>query len=182
MFRVPKNKQGYGYKYADLSQIHTLLEENGLSYYQFIDRLEGDDYIMTVAIDAEGNESAPIRGCRVVQATLSGKSNPAQEQGSALTYARRYSLLMAFGLATDDDDAECLTRKKEQPRKEQPKSNAKKISDMQFDSVTDALEEMGKTAEGICNYYRIKAIRDMNTDQYTNLMKIYNDWRDKNAS
>ena len=56
----------------------------------------------------------PVRkGCRVVNATLSGKSNPAQEHGSALTYARRYSLLMAFGLATDDDDAESLSVIKE---------------------------------------------------------------------
>ena len=64
---------------------------------------------MTVKINDKNEESKPIRGCRVVQATLSGKSNPAQEQGSALTYARRYSLLLAYGLATTDDDAQCLT-------------------------------------------------------------------------
>ena len=39
-----------------------------------------------------------LQGARIVQATLMGNNNPAQEQGSALTYARRYSLLMAFGL------------------------------------------------------------------------------------
>jgi len=38
---------------------------------------------------------------------VSGK-NPAQDYGSALTYARRYSLLLAFGLATADDDAASL--------------------------------------------------------------------------
>lgn len=176
MFRVPKNKQGYGYKYADLSQIHALLEENGLSYYQYVKCIDGNDYIMTVRIDADGNESEPIQGCRVVQATLSGKSNPAQEHGSALTYARRYSLQMAYGLATEDDDAESLTRK---PEPQKPRPRAKTISDMQFDSVTDALEAMDKTAEGICEYYGIKAIRDMDTSQYTDFMKIYNSWRAK---
>jgi hypothetical protein len=65
---------------------------------------------MTVPIIG-GEEKAPRRGCRVVQATLQGVKNPAQEQGSALTYARRYSLLMAFGLATEDDDAASLTVK-----------------------------------------------------------------------
>lgn len=107
---VTKNKEGYGYKYTDISEIHRYLEENNMSYYQYIDRIDGDDYIMTVKI-INGEEKQPIRGSRVVQATLSGIKNPAQEQGSALTYARRYSLLMAFGLATDDDDAQSLTIK-----------------------------------------------------------------------
>lgn len=106
---VNKNKEGYGYKYTDISEIHRFLEENNMSYYQYIDRIDGDDYIMTVKI-IDGKELPAIRGSRVVQATLSGIKNPAQEQGSALTYARRYSLLMAFGLATDDDDAQSLTR------------------------------------------------------------------------
>ena len=106
---VNKNKEGYGYKYTDISEIHRFLEENNMSYYQYIDRIDGDDYIMTVKI-IDGKEQPAIRGSRVVQATLSGIKNPAQEQGSALTYARRYSLLMAFGLATDDDDAQSLSR------------------------------------------------------------------------
>lgn len=106
---VSKNKQGYGYKYTDLAQIHEYLESNNMRYYQYIERIDGEDYVMTVKIVDE-KEQQPLRGCRVVNATLSGKSNPAQEQGSALTYARRYSLLMAFGLATDDDDAESLTK------------------------------------------------------------------------
>ena len=108
---VTKNKQGYGYKYTDLAQIHEYLETNNMRYIQFINRIDGDDYIFTKRyIDGKWEEEA-IQGCRVVNAVLSGKSNPAQEQGSALTYARRYSLLMAFGLATEDDDAEILTRK-----------------------------------------------------------------------
>ena len=108
---VTKNKQGYGYKYTDLAQIHEYLETNGMKYYQFIKRIETEDYVFTRRYIDGKWEDEPIQGCRVVNAVLSGKSNPAQEQGSALTYARRYSLLMAFGLATEDDDAESLTRK-----------------------------------------------------------------------
>lgn len=108
-----KNKEGYGYCYTDLAEIHRYLEANNLRYYQYIERIDNDDYIMTVpqTIQEDGEIiDLPVRkGCRVVNAILSGKSNPAQEQGSALTYARRYSLLMAFGLATEDDDAESLT-------------------------------------------------------------------------
>ena len=120
---IGKNAQGYGYKYTDLAHIHEWLESNGLSYYQYIEPIDGVDYIMTVR-KGDGYSSEPVRGCRVVQATLSGKSNAAQEQGSALTYARRYSLLMAFGLATDDDDAESLTKKKDGTNREFQKPNA----------------------------------------------------------
>ena len=106
-----KNTQGYGYKYTDISEIHRWLEENGLEYYQYVEPIDGNDYIMTVPI-VDGEVMPPRRGCRVITATLGGKTNPAQEQGSGITYARRYSLLMAFGLATSDDDAQCMTRTK----------------------------------------------------------------------
>ena len=104
-----KNTQGYGYKYTDISEIHKWLEENSIEYYQYIEPVEGNDYIYTVPI-INGEEMPPRRGCRVITASLSGKTNPAQEQGSGITYARRYSLLMAFGLATTDDDAACMTK------------------------------------------------------------------------
>lgn len=105
---IKKNAQGYGYTYTDLAEITKMLGESGIDYYQYIEPVDGVDYIMTV-ITQNGEQSEPIRGCRVVEAKLSGKSNPVQEYGAALTYCRRYSLLMAFGLATTDDDAQCLT-------------------------------------------------------------------------
>lgn len=124
---VSKNKQGYGYKYTDLAEIHDYLESIGMKYYQYIEPVGENDYIYTVPIkineDGSETEYPARRGCKVIQATLSGKSNPAQENGSAITYARRYSLLMAFGLATDDDDAQCMTKYEE--KKPQQKSQTK---------------------------------------------------------
>lgn len=61
------------------------------------------------------------------------------------------------------------------------KSEAVKISDMQYDSVVDALADMNRTEEAICAHYGIVSLREMNTDQYKNLMKIYKDWRDKSV-
>lgn len=153
---LTKNKEGYGYKYTELAEIHKYLEENGMKYYQTIETNEhnGKDYIMTYRfIDGEWETEAK-RGCQVVDATLSGIKNPAQEQGSALTYARRYSLLMAFGLATEDDDAQSLSR----PKREKPmtiaeakeftltfgKHNGKKLTEVP-QSYLDWLLENEKT-------------------------------------
>ena len=111
---LKKNKEGYGYKYTELAEIHNYLEQNNMKYYQYIQRIDTDDYIMTKRFIEGEWEKEAIQGCRVVQATLSGIKNPAQEQGSALTYARRYSLLMAFGLATEDDDGAGLTKPKKE--------------------------------------------------------------------
>ena len=127
---VSKNKTAsvgkYSYRYVDIAQIHEYLESIGASYYQFVDRIGDDDYIMTVRI-IDGQEKAPLRGCRIVDAKLNGVVNPAQEQGSALTYARRYSLLMAFGLATDDDDAQMLTQRPKKAAKTEQKESADKV-------------------------------------------------------
>lgn len=153
---LTKNKEGYGYKYTELAEIHKYLEENDMKYYQTIETNEhnGKDYIMTYRfIDGEWETEAK-RGCQVVDATLSGIKNPAQEQGSALTYARRYSLLMAFGLATEDDDAQSLSR----PKREKPmtiaeakeftltfgKHNGKKLTEVP-QSYLDWLLENEKT-------------------------------------
>lgn len=133
--RVKKNSKGYGYKYTDLSQIHGYLEEMGIRYIQTMGTDEKGDYIVTIPI-INGKRTEPIRGCRIPETKLSKNDNPAQEYGASLTYARRYSLLMAFGLATEDDDAECLLKRTEELQKRQarPISTQKKVETKTIDN------------------------------------------------
>ncbi len=110
---IAKRTEGYGYKYTELADINRYCEENNIRYYQEIETSEINqkDYIITYLV--KDNEVEKHRGCQIVEATLQGIKNPVQEYGSSLTYCRRYSLLMALGLATEDDDASSLTIKKE---------------------------------------------------------------------
>lgn len=150
---IKKESEGYGYKYTDLAQIHTYLEGEGIRYYQFIERCGEDDYIFTVPI-IDGEEKPARKGCRVVQAILSGKSNPAQEQGSALTYARRYSLLMAFGLATTDDDAQLCS-----------------ADEVVLEAVNYIKKRKTEYQDGIKAHYNLKKLEDMTREQAEDFLK-----------
>ena len=158
-----KNANGYNYKYTDLAEIHSYLESRGWAYYQYIEVIDGNDYIMTVCVK-DGKEEAPKRGCRVVQATLKGTNNPAQEQGSALTYARRYSVLMAFGLCTTDDDAACMST----PKKPQTEISKAEL----MDKVEALADTKGVPMEEIYNMANISDLTELNVGRLTKLL----DW------
>lgn len=138
--RLQKKTEGYNYKYTELADINAYIEGLQERYYQYIEPNDnGNDYIMTVRV-IDGKPTEPIRGCKVVNATLQGKSNPAQEYGSALTYARRYSLLMAYGLATTDDDAATFDEAKEVA----PKKRKKPEKSVEYKQLRAEIEDFAK--------------------------------------
>ena len=110
---IAKKTEGYGYKYTELADINKYCLENDITYYQEVEtnEINQKDYIITYLVK-DGKEEKH-RGCQIVEARLSGINNPVQQYASSLTYCRRYSLLMALGLATEDDDGASLTEVKE---------------------------------------------------------------------
>jgi hypothetical protein len=189
---VSKNKTAntgkYSYKYVDIAQVHEYLESINTRYYQTVETDENGDYIVTHPI-VDGKELPGRRGCRIVDATLVGTNNPAQVQGSAITYARRYSLLMAFGLATEDDDAQCLSKpkaEKKAPAKKNPEpqvdfSGWEPGPDIIEPEEAKYLEELIVTAPGqdtpevriqkVCAYYNVNSLYDLRPDQAAKLRK-----------
>lgn len=169
---LSKNREGYGYKYTDLAQIHEYLEQNNMKYYQYIETTDGKDYIMTVPI-IDGVEQKPRRGVQIVDAVLNGIKNPAQEQGSATTYARRYSLLMSFGLATEDDDGASLGK---------PKNDNKtdKVTDAEAKSIYSLMMRKGlNVVDNLKKNYGISNTADLTKEQYLSIFKAINGLPDK---
>ena len=116
---IAKKTEGYGYKYTELADINKYCEENDIRYYQEVETSEVNqkDYFITY-LSYSGEPYERHRGCQIVEAKLQGINNPVQAYGSSLTYCRRYSLLMALGLATEDDDGASLNELTEETAKE----------------------------------------------------------------
>jgi len=96
------NNPHFKSKYADLGSvidaIKPALVEHGLFFTQQPTHSDGAVAVETVLRHA-GGEAISL-GTVVVPVN----KNDAQAYGSALTYARRYGLVTAFGVPTEDDD------------------------------------------------------------------------------
>lgn len=113
-------------RYADLAAVWSAIREplaaNGLSVIQQVTQAEGMVGVRSILAHASGEWVASDLQMPVAQKTPQG-------YGSALTYARRYSLAALVGIAQDDDDGEAGTRpsapvlppvQRRQPMREQP--------------------------------------------------------------
>lgn len=187
---VSKNKTAavgkYSYKYTDLAQIHEEMERQGLRYYQYIEPLETPagmiDYVHTVIMNDVGEELRSCCGCRVVDAN---GQNPTQEHGKAITYARRYSLLMALGWATDDDDAAGNVRTRPAPKTQaQAKTTAsapfvKMIDAAQRTEVEEALDYMQLNARALHSNYGVSAVADLTAEQAEDFIERYRKFKEE---
>ena len=95
-------------KYVDLAgcveAVIDALNSNGLALQQFSHERDGGVAIETRLI----HESGEVIDCGVLFVPASKQD--AQGYGSALTYARRYSLMAACGIAPEDDDGNKATK------------------------------------------------------------------------
>lgn len=98
---LKKEKQGYGYLYADLpgiiDQIKPTLKKHGLAYTQL---MKGKS-LMTVLIHVESGENITSE-FELPEVNLKGM-NVYQSLGAGITYFRRYELCCILGIIGDDD-------------------------------------------------------------------------------
>lgn len=99
--RVKSDKGNYTYKYADLAKVSAAilprLSENGLAWVTLPTYDSEGRFVLQYELRHTSGES--VSGAYPLPST----SRP-QEMGSAITYARRYTLCAATGIAPEDDD------------------------------------------------------------------------------
>lgn len=101
---VVKDKDGYGYKYATLDNVISMLKgvlpKYGLGYAQFPETQDGKDGVTTIVM----HESGEYMSARYeMEATEMKGTNLTQQKGASITYTRRYALCSVFGIPTEED-------------------------------------------------------------------------------
>ncbi len=156
-----KKPDGKASRYATLASIinavRPALSANGIAYIQ---RVSPSDIGVTVETVFYGHGGELATGPVVVPVD----KRTAQGIGSALTYARRFSLAMACGIAADDDD-DGQTAESVSP------GSVAKISTDQLAQLQDAITTAGMTAEKFCAAYGIAAVIELPADRYESAMK-----------
>lgn len=98
--QIKSDKGNYQYSYADLSDViecyRKPLSANGLSVTQTM-RIDGGHLILVTTLIHKSGQ------WKDSEYPLQAYNRP-QEQGSAITYARRYAVTALLGIAAEDDD------------------------------------------------------------------------------
>jgi len=149
-----KTNPAFRSKYADLAAvvdaIKPALAEHGLFFRQITHPAEHGVCIETVIHHASGESLA----CGPLFVPASKQD--AQGFGSAMTYARRYSLMAAFGVPAEDDDANAAVASKPaaKPAEPAPRVNEQEAALILHnlrEAATDGLEALQARFKAIPN-------------------------------
>lgn len=134
---MPKDTDGYGYKYTNLdtivATIKPLLAKHGLGYIQPITTafLEGGKTCTAITTRVFNSDGEYIEDTAALPEISVGKTNAAQNIGAAITYMRRYGLCSMLGITSDEDvDGNAQTHQamqnRTQPSRQAPQKPAPK--------------------------------------------------------
>lgn len=115
-----KGGQKVSYTYADLADVIAAyrepLSDNGLALVQSTRQEDGHLVLVTSLLHSSGQWVAGEYPVKVYDRP--------QEQGSAITYARRYSVTALLGIAAEDDDDGKRAQEAEPPKQEMSSEDA----------------------------------------------------------
>jgi hypothetical protein len=160
-------------KYADLpaviAAIKPSLIKHGLAFTQPCQPSEDGVTVRTILHHTSGDTLD--LGSLFVPAN----KRDAQGFGSALTYARRYALVSAFGVPTEDDDGNAASSSMKQPepprdeRKADPKAPSKT-------AVQNGLKELSHNMGSIATLAEWYQLKNQYADLIAIVEKDYPDW------
>lgn len=140
---VSKDKQAYGYKYADLGSclqaIKKPLRDNGLSISQLGMCGESNKQMLVTLLMHDSGQWLKSVFC--LESVELKQCNSLQNLGAGLTYMRRYALSSIIGLTQEDDDAQTFNKKPKPEVKKIEVANPYPIPLVTLDKIRILLEE-----------------------------------------
>lgn len=170
-----KTNPAFRSKYADLGAcleaVEDALLDNGIALYQ-----ETFDDATGVTVETVFlHESGDTIRCGKLHVPAA-KQDP-QGYGSALTYARRYSLMAACGIAPEDDDGNAASKpaKKEAPP-------VLLLSDDQVANITALASEVGVPVAKICEKAKTSRLDQIPALAYHSIISKLNAAKEPSAT
>jgi len=105
----PHFKKSYSSLASVIDAVRPALSGNGLAFVQKLHTADGGVAVETVLIHESGQEMS----CGTLFIPVSKQD--AQGYGSAISYAKRYSLQAALGIASEDDDGQAAVKTPPKP-------------------------------------------------------------------
>ena len=153
---IHKGTKGYGYSYADLptifSVINPLLKKHNLGFTQLLDGTE----LRTILFHTKSGDT--IESCAAIPQNVQLKGmNAFQVYGSAITYFRRYALSSLLGIITDKDtdaSGEQVNLKKHKPNIKFKKGS---LTDLQFARAIETIKEGKYSKEQLLKTFELSS-------------------------
>jgi len=150
------NNPHFKSKYADLgaviSAVKPALINHGLFFTQHCHPSEDGVIVETFLGHTDGEEKS------LGKLYVPANKRDAQGFGSALTYARRYALMTAFGVPTEDDDGNAAVRAGNGAAKANGNGY---VSEQQLNTLQDTASVVGADLARFCAYFKVPSLKQI---------------------
>lgn len=150
------NNPHFKNNYADLSSvidaIKPALVKHGLFFWQVSHDTPDGAMIETVIGHKSGGERS------LGKLFIPASKKDAHGFGSALTYARRYALMAAFGIPAEDDDGNAASLGQGKGQSQTGAVSPSLISKAQADELGKIADEVAADKVGFCTYFNVTSM------------------------
>lgn len=184
---LEKKSKAHNYNYADLAETlqatQDVLKSHGLSIVHQVHR---DNIMITKLIHSSGQW---ISTEMLLIHKPDGRTTAMQALGSAITYAKRYSIGCLLNLAADkeiDDDGASSSPKQvnevsSPPTLVKEKVRLPRLSHEQVKIVEDYLKEFPESREVMLERYNVESVEELPYDKFEQIVKIFEKKRENNG-
>ena len=167
---IEKSTEGFKFKYATLpdvvAQLDAALVGTDVIYEQSVNSDE-KGVLVTTTIWFAGEEATSRLYLPWDKVELPGMT-PVQSMGGVITYLRRYSLVGAFNLMSEEDaDQKSAEREKKVAEK-------KPLSEEEKQAIKDLLTETETDHKTFLEYYQKSSLDDFSSAEFRSILSVLN--------